>query len=103
MEVSAKRSPLPGPHVRGAAGRRRLRWLLRRRLGVDDHRTAARDHRPAPEPVGGLVAEIGTNRLYAVHRAFGLALRNVADEPVVVQEMQLDSDLFATLPPTERR
>ncbi len=55
-----------------------------------------------PEPVGGLVAEIGTNRLYAVNRAFGLVLRNVTDEPVVLQQMQLDSPLFATMPPTER-
>ena len=57
---------------------------------------------PAPEPVGGLVAEIGINRLYAVNRAFGLVLRNVTDEPIVVQEMQLDSDLFETMPATER-
>jgi len=56
----------------------------------------------APEPVQGLVAELGTNRLYAIHRAFGLVLRNVTDQPVVVQEMQLDSPLFAELPPTER-
>jgi hypothetical protein len=55
---------------------------------------------PAPEPVGGLVAEIGTNRLYAVNRAFGLVLRNTTDEPIVVRELQLDSRLFATLPPT---
>ena len=57
---------------------------------------------PAPEPVGGLVAEIGINRLYAVDRAFGLVLRNVTDAPIVVQEMQLDSDQFETMPATER-
>jgi hypothetical protein len=56
----------------------------------------------APEPVQGLVAELGTNRLYAIHRAFGLVLRNVTDQLVVVQEMQLESDLFAELPPTKR-
>ena len=56
----------------------------------------------APEPVGGLVAEIGTNRLYAVHRELGLVLRNVTDEPVVVQEMQLDSPLFQTMAATKR-
>ena len=59
---------------------------------------------PSPEPVavGGLVAEIGTNRLYAVHRGFGLVLRNVTDEPIVVERMQLASPLFAEVPPTER-
>ena len=57
---------------------------------------------PAPEPVGGLVAEIGVNRLYAVNRAFGLVLRNVTDAPIVVQEMQLDSDQFETMAATER-
>ncbi len=56
----------------------------------------------APAPVAGLVAEIGTNRLYAVHRQLGLVLRNLTDRPLVVQEMQLDSELFATMPPTER-
>ena len=57
---------------------------------------------PTPEPVGGLVAEIGVNRLYAVNRAFGLVLRNVTDGPIVVQEMQLDSDQFETMAATER-
>jgi hypothetical protein len=56
----------------------------------------------APKPVGGLVAEIGTNRLYVVHRAFGLALRNLGDEPVVVRQVQLASSQFATLPITDR-
>jgi hypothetical protein len=55
-----------------------------------------------PEPVGGLLAEIGTNRLYAVHRAFGLALQNVGDEPIVVRQVQLTSNQFATLPITDR-
>jgi len=55
-----------------------------------------------PEPVGGLVAEIGTNRLYTVHRGFGLALRNVGDAAVVVRRVQLVSDQFATLPATNR-
>jgi hypothetical protein len=58
---------------------------------------------PQPQPVSGLVAEIGTNRLYAVDRAFGLALHNLSDEPIVVEAMQLDSPLFAFAPPTERR
>jgi hypothetical protein len=56
----------------------------------------------AAEPVGGIVAEIGVNRLFAVNRAFGLVLRNVTEAPVVVQEMQLTSPLFETLPGTKR-
>ena len=54
------------------------------------------------EPVGGLVAEIGTNRLYAVHRGLGLALENVTDAPIVVRSMQLDTPQFEVLPPTRR-
>ena len=57
---------------------------------------------PAPEPVGGLLAEIGVNRLYAVHRAFGLSLRNVTDHPVEVLDARLDSPLFAPQPATPR-
>ncbi len=55
-----------------------------------------------PEPVGGVVAEIGTNRLYAVDHALGLALRNLGDEPVAVRQVQLASDQFTTLPITDR-
>src|SRR5688572_18540651 len=55
-----------------------------------------------PTPVGGLVATIGTNRLYAVDRGFGLGLQNVSDEPVVVRQLQLDSDLFETVALTAR-
>ncbi len=55
-----------------------------------------------PEPVGGLVAEIGTNRLYAVDRGFGLALENVSDDAVVVRSTRLVSPLFETMPATER-
>ena len=51
-----------------------------------------------PAPVGGLVATIGTNRLYALDRGLGLGLRNVGDEPVMVREIQLESPLFATVP-----
>lgn len=58
---------------------------------------------PEPEPVGGLVAAIGTNRLYAVDRGFGLVLRNVTEASIVVERMQLDSPLFAPMPPTDRR
>lgn len=64
--------------------------------------TATTAPAPPPEPVGGLVAELGTNRLYAVDRAFGLVLQNVAAEPVVVRSLRLDSPLFALRPPTER-
>jgi hypothetical protein len=56
----------------------------------------------APDPVGGVLAEIGTNRLYSVNRAFGLALWNVGDEPVVVEQVQLDSDQFVTVPIVDR-
>lgn len=55
-----------------------------------------------PEPVDGLVATIGTNRLYVVDRAFGLALRNVGEEPVVVRQAQLTSSRFVVLPPIAR-
>ncbi len=51
-----------------------------------------------PEPVGGLLATIGTNRLYALDRGFGLGLQNVGDETVAVRELQLDSPLFETVP-----
>jgi hypothetical protein len=54
-----------------------------------------------PEPVGGLVASIGTNRLYSLDRGFGLRLRNVGDEPMVVQHLQLDSPLFEPVDPTD--
>jgi len=62
--------------------------------------TAPADTAPveAPEPVGGLLATIGTNRLYALDRGFGLGLQNVGDETVAVRELQLDSPLFATVP-----
>jgi hypothetical protein len=53
--------------------------------------------------VGGLVAEIGTNRLYAVDRGFGLALRNVTDAPIVIRSMRLDSPLFEPMPATRRQ
>lgn len=56
----------------------------------------------APEPIGGVVAEIGTNRLYVVNRAFGLALRNLGDEPVAIRQVQLTSNQFTTLPITDR-
>ena len=52
--------------------------------------------------MGGIVAEIGTNRLYAVDHALGLALRNLGDVPVKVRQVQLASDQFTTLPITDR-
>jgi hypothetical protein len=55
----------------------------------------------APEPVGGLIASIGTNRLYALDRGFGLRLQNVGIEPVIVRHLQLDSPLFETVEPTD--
>jgi hypothetical protein len=73
--------------------------------GADDARTsstAAPTTSAAPEPVAGLVAEIGTNRLYAVDRGLGLALQNVSADPIVIRAMQLASPLFAAEPPTER-
>src|SRR5688500_10091135 len=64
--------------------------------------TTAAPTTSAPEPVAGLVAEIGTNRLYAVDRGLGLALQNVSADPIVIRAMQLASPLFAAEPPTER-
>ena len=69
----------------------------------DDHGAAAETTTTtAPEPVGGIVAEIGTNRLYAVDHGLGLALRNLGDEPVAVRQVQLTSDQFTTVPITDR-
>jgi hypothetical protein len=51
-----------------------------------------------PAPVGGLLATIGTNRLYSLERGFGLGLRNVGDEPVVVRQLQLVSPRFEIVP-----
>ena len=74
--------------------------------GSDDVPAATTTEKPpaetAPEPVRGLVAELGTNRLYVVDRAFGLSLRNVGDVPVVVRQAQLASSRFETLPPSAR-
>jgi hypothetical protein len=53
---------------------------------------------PVPEPVHGLLATIGTNRLYSLNRGFGLGLRNVGETPIVVRQIQLDSPLFETVP-----
>jgi hypothetical protein len=52
-----------------------------------------------PAPVGGLLAEIGTNRLYGIDHALGLRLRNVGAEPVAVAEVQLESPMFSSQPP----
>jgi hypothetical protein len=79
--------------------------LLAAGCGSDDAPSAASTSAPPPDPtveaspapVGGLVAEIGTNRLYAVNRALGLALRNLGDVPLTVQEVQLASDQFTTV------
>ncbi|MBA2280287.1 MAG: hypothetical protein M3527_03685 [Actinomycetota bacterium] len=56
---------------------------------------------PAPAPVRGLLATIGTNRLYAPQRELGLGLRNVSDAPVAVTGVQLESSLFAAVPVTD--
>jgi hypothetical protein len=50
----------------------------------------------APKPVDGLVATIGTSRLYALQHAFGVGLQNGGDEPVTVRPIQLNSPLYAT-------
>jgi hypothetical protein len=77
--------------------------------GSDDPSSASATAAPTtettvvePTPVGGLLAEIGTNRLYAVNRALGLALRNVSDAPVAVRQVQLTSDQFATVAAVDR-
>lgn len=50
-----------------------------------------------PDPVGGLVAEIGTNRLYETRGALGLSLRNVGGTPVEVVSVQLASPAYEEL------
>jgi hypothetical protein len=55
-----------------------------------------------PASVGGLVATLGTNRLYSPNRGFGLGVQNIGDEPVVIREFRLDSGLFAPEPMTPR-
>lgn len=58
---------------------------------------------PAPTtPVGGLVATVGTNRLFQPRRELGLALQNVGDAPLVVAGVQLSSELYEPLPVTWR-
>ena len=56
-----------------------------------------------PEPVGGLVASVGTNRLYAPNRELGLGVENVGDEAVTIQAVQLDSELFEPVPVVARQ
>ena len=56
-----------------------------------------------PEPVGGLVASIGTNRLYAPNRELGLGVENVGDAAVTIEAVQLDSELFEPLPVVQRQ
>ena len=56
-----------------------------------------------PEPVGGLVSSIGTNRLYAPNRQLGLGIENVGDEPVTIEAVQLDSELFEPVPVAQRQ
>lgn len=55
-----------------------------------------------PAPVGGLVATVGTNRLFQPRRELGLALQNVGQELVVVAGVQLSSGLYEPLPVTWR-
>jgi len=42
-----------------------------------------------PQPVGGLVATVGTNRLFQPRRELGLGLRNVSGAPITVTGFQL--------------
>jgi hypothetical protein len=56
-----------------------------------------------PDPVGGLVASVGTNRLYAPNRELGLGVENVGDEAVTIQAVQLDSELFEPVPAAARQ
>lgn len=53
-------------------------------------------------PVGGLLAEVEVNRLYALDRALGVALHNVGSEPVTVRSVRLDSPLFESAEPSAR-
>lgn len=56
-----------------------------------------------PEPVGGLLASIGTNRLYAPNRELGLGVENVGDVAVTIEAVQLDSGLFEPVAVAPRR
>lgn len=56
-----------------------------------------------PEPVGGLVASIGTNRLYAPNRELGLGVENVGDEAITIEAVQLESELFEPMPEAPRQ
>lgn len=56
----------------------------------------------APAPVGGLLATVGTNRLYQPRRQLGLALSNVGDVPAVVTAVQLRTDRFERVPLEQR-
>jgi hypothetical protein len=66
--------------------------------GGDDH--AASVVPGPPRPVGGLLATVGTNRLYAPDHELGLGLENVGDEPVTVTAVQLVSPLYTAEPMT---
>lgn len=55
-----------------------------------------------PQPVGGLVATVGTNRLFQPRRELGLGLRNVSGAPITVTGFQLVSPRFAPVDPEAR-
>jgi hypothetical protein len=57
----------------------------------------------APERASGLVASVGTSRLFQPRHELGLGLQNLGDEDLPVVDVQLESSLFATVPPTPRQ
>ena len=62
----------------------------------------ARPTSTQPAPVEGLVATVGTNRLYQPRRELGLSLANHGDAPVVVTGVRLVTDLFEQVPVEQR-
>lgn len=96
--VAAARGRPQGPYD---AGVRRVAVLLAvaalAGCGDDAEEAAA-----PPGPVDGLLAAVGTNRLYAPNRELGLALENVGERAVTVTAVQLVSPLFTTMPVAEQ-
>jgi hypothetical protein len=68
--------------------------------GADDADTVAAE---PPQPVEGLLATVGTNRLYAPDHELGVGLENVGDEAMTVTGVQLVTPLYADQPMAERR
>lgn len=68
----------------------------------DERATPAGTTTTGPQPVEGLVATVGTNRLFQPRRELGLGLRNVSGAAITVTGLQLVSDRFAPVDPEPR-